>query len=155
MAFSIAKAAGVRVPDLVDTISVDKDLVINGQGIQLDGTIAATGAAIAGVITASYAGPTGLATDASFSPTYPLGADVNDKVKALFVPVSGTVLFDAPIVESASTAVGSVVNINAAGDGLVYDAAGVDFRVLEIVASGTTGATVVRGVFLAPGYFAS
>lgn len=155
MAFTLAKAAGVRVPDLVVKIAVDKDLVVNGQAVELDGTIAVTGSPVAAVISASYAGPTGLATDASFSPTFPKGADGSDKVYPLMLPVSGTVLFDADIVESASTAVGSEVNITAGGLTLTYNAAGVDFRVLEILEEGTTGASKVRGVFLQPGYFAS
>lgn len=155
MAFSVSRSNGNGVPDLIGKIAVDKDLVINGQAVELDGTVAVAASPVAAVITASYAGPTGLATDASFSPTFPKGADGSDKVLPLMVPVTGTLLFDADIVESASTVVGSEVNLNASGQGLVYNAAGTDFRVLEIVSTGATGPDVVRGVFLLPGYFAS
>jgi hypothetical protein len=150
--FTLSKAAGSRVPDEIK-ISMAYGIVDIGQAVELDGTVAVAGSPVAAVCTSQY-DSTGGNSSATFSPAFPKGATAG-KVDALCIPVTGTLLFDADITEHASTAVGSKVNIATGGLGLVYNAAGTDFRVLEILETGTTGASKVRGVFLQPGYFAA
>ncbi len=152
--FTLSKAAGARVPDEI-RLDIDKDICSLGQAVELDGTIAVSGSAVAGVCTSEYTSPGGLSGD-SFSPTFPLGPDSSDAVRALVLPVTGTVLFDADCAGTTAHAVGDELDINAAGTGLAATSTNGDFRVLEILASDDDDYTTkVKGVFLNPGYFAS
>jgi hypothetical protein len=155
MAFRLAKSTAVRTPDLIE-IDVASALVLNGQAVELDGTVAVAGSPVAGIIVASYAGPTGLATDASFSPTYPKGEDGSGNVAALVMPVTGTTLIEADLAASAAVAIGALIDITAGGLTLTAGAStSDDFRVVSIVTGTVAAATVVAGFFTDPGYYTS
>lgn len=155
--FTLSKAAGSRVPDEIK-ISMAYGIVDIGQAVELDGTVAVAGAAVAAVCTSQY-DSTGGNSSATFSPAFPKGAS-GGNVDALCLPVTGTVLFDADVVGTPSATIvkGYETSIAVGGLGVApaIDTTKNDFRVLEILETDDDDyATKVRGVFLKPGYFAA
>ena len=156
--FTLSKAAGSRVPDEIK-VDVVYTLCNSGQAVELDGTVAVAGSPVAGVVSSQYAASGGLSSS-EFSPTFPKGPDGSNKVEALVLPATGTVLFDADVVGTPAATIvkGYVTSIATGGLGITpaISSTNTDFRVLKVLeVNGSGYATKVQGVFLSPGYFAS
>ena len=163
MAFKVAKAAGARVPDMVDDIPADATSlpiasIENGVLVSID----ASGKLVKAAPSASV-GPAGiLVTDAGDSRyAAPTGSTytstMNDVSKVTFIPVTGTLLIEADISGDATKfIVGGLCDIEATGWTAVGETTPStnDFRILRLVknAAGTTIGII--GVFVRTGYFA-
>lgn len=165
MAFKLAKASGVRVPDMVDYVTADATslpiasiengiLVKFGADGELEQAAPGATAAVAGILVSEggdmrYAAPG--------SETYTSTFKSTDNVT--WIPVTGSLLIEADISGTASEfKLGLPYKFEATG-WTVVGAASVatdDFRVvrLKYAADGTT-VTKVLGFFVRPGFFTS
>lgn len=159
MAFKLAKASGVRVPDLVDDIPVDGstitiDNIVNGTPVRIvagELALGAAGSAVAGILVneagdARYAAPSGQTYTSTF-----IGTD-----KATFLPVTGTLLIQADVSGTLAEFVpGKSFDIELTGNTVVGAASPVtsDFRVVRLVKNEAGTVVAVQGFFTSTGYF--
>jgi hypothetical protein len=156
MAFKLAKASGVRVPDMVDHIPADLELseIVNGTAVSITGgaiDLWATGDAVAGILVnevgdSRYAAP----GSETYSSTF------KDKDNVTFIPVTGSLLIEADYDSTATITpvIGGEYQINATADGIDSDlVASDDFRVVNFKYDGAGNITKLLGFFITPGYF--
>ncbi len=171
MAFTIHKAAGARVPDIVSDLApsaaliATPALVVSGTLVTLGTdslvTVAATTDGIAGIITSEYQGDAGSFTSrgSTITRTFPDGVVATEGLP--FIPIHGQLLIEADVVADTVT-----VALGGAGDTLDIVAGGLllttttnaDFRILKVLELNTAGTHIARvaGVFTTqPSYFAS
>ena len=162
--FTLYKASGARVPDLVSdigagsTLGGSPDSVVSGLALQISsGALekAATNAAVAGICAADYSTNASkyAAASGTATATFPNGLAAGTKIP--FLPVTGTVPIKANVsgtVAIAAAQPGATLDIDAAGTGLTTSTNG-DFRVVKLLEDDGTNAKVVVGFFTEPGYF--
>ena len=159
MAFKLAKASGVRVPDMVDHIVAASGLalteIVNGALVSI----------ISGELDLHTAGlePAGILVNevgasryaAPGSETY--SSTFKNKDNVTFIPVTGTLLIEADWDSTATTTPVVGVSYDAIGGLIDTDTVtNTDFRVVRILyaADGTTVSKLL-GFFNHPGYFTS
>jgi len=155
MAFRLAKASGVRVPDLVDHIpaALETSEVENGVLVMITGgeiDLWTTGNDVAGILVSDYG-------DSSYpsptSKTY--SSTFIDKDQVTFLPVTGTLLIEADVDTTATGDLAIGVDYAIDTDGLVDadDVTAPDFRVVRLITNDAGDTVKVHGFFINPGYF--
>ncbi len=156
--FKLAKASGVRVPDLVNDVGTALALsaYTNGSLVNIDGTsglltLAVAADAVAGIIvseagSSSYAAPAG--------ETYTSTLKTNDNIT--FLPVTGTLLIEADYTGTFAVAMtGDEFGLGDETEIDLTDTTNKDFRVVGTVKNAAGVVTKLKGFFVNPGYFTS
>lgn len=158
--FKLAKAAAVRVSDMVDHIPADTTSlpiaeIVNGRAVSIhtDGELikGATSLAIAGILVNEagamrYKAPTGETYTSTFINT--------DKVT--FIPVTGSLLFEADFTGTPTAAmIGSSYDLDDADTVDVGAQLTGDFRIVNFKYDTAGAITKLLGFFTNPGYFTS
>lgn len=159
MAFKLAKASGVRVPDMVDHIpatAMTLDEIVNGVLVAITAgaiDIWATGNSAAGILVnevgdSRYAAP----GSETYSSTF------KNKDNVTFIPVTGSLLIEADYDDTATIApvIGNAYQVNPTADGIDTDLVATDdFRVVNFKYDAAGNITKLLGFFTNPGYFTS
>lgn len=159
MAFKLAKASGVRVPDMVDHIPADDttvtiDTIVNGSLVQIvAGELAladTAGQAVAGILVneagdSRYAAPGSEVYTSTFK-------NLNN---VTFIPVTTTVLIEADFVGAATPVIGADYDLSDETAIDVDASVSDDFRVVNFKYDAAGAISKLLGFFANPGYFVS
>ncbi len=162
--FTLYKASGARVPDLVSDIGAGSvlgaspDNVVSGLALKISsGKLekASSGAAVAGICAADYStnGAKYAAASGTATATFPEGLSAGTEIP--FLPVTGTVPIKASVsgtIAISAALPGATLDVDAAGTGLTTSTNG-DFRVVKVLEDDGTNVQTVVGFFTSPGYF--
>lgn len=148
--FKIRKLASGRTPDMVDYIPMDMDELAVGRAVAYDSTgndlTAASGGSVFGICQADP----NQSINAGGGVNFPLATASDSAVYPVVLRVFGDTLVEADVTGTiviANVEVGTVLDIDATGDGLVVAASGGEFIVEKVLANDGTNVTKVAGYF--------